>query len=65
MVLLYLVQDHTQDLKVFFVKILEISCQDLFKDLVRSSQDLVGMYIQDLGKIFIKDYKILSMFLLK
>ena len=65
MVLLYLVQDHTQDLKVFFVKILEISCQELIKDLVRSSQDLVGMYIQDLGKIFIKDYKILSMFLLK
>ena len=54
------VQDLTPDLKVFLGRILESSCQEHFKNLAKSSQDLVGIYIQDLGKIFIKSCRILS-----
>ena len=34
-------QDLAQDLKVFLVKILETSCEELIKNLVRFSHDLV------------------------
>ena len=57
------IQDLTQDLKVFFAKILETSCQQLIKNLAISSQDLIGINIQDLGKI-LRSYRILSIPLL-
>ena len=34
------------DLKVFLTKILETSCQELTNILARSSQDLIGIYVQ-------------------
>ena len=51
MILQDLAQNLTQDLKVFFATILKNSYQELIKNLARSSQDLVGIYIHNLGKI--------------
>ena len=65
MILQDLVEDLTQALTVFFAKILETSCQELIKNFAKSSEDLVGTYIQDLGKILIRSCKNLSKFLLK
>ena len=65
MILQDLVENLTQDLKAFIGKILESSCQELIKNLAKSAQDLVGIYIQDLDRILIKSYRILSIFLLK
>ena len=62
MILQDLVENLTQDLKAFIGKILESSC---IKNLAKSAQDLVGIYIQDLDRILIKSYRILSIFLLK
>ena len=60
-----LVQDLTQDLKVFLDKIHETFCQQIIKNLARYFQDLVGIYVQDLGKIVMRSYRILYIFLLK
>ena len=52
MILQDLVQDNTQVLKVFLGKALKNSFQELIKNEAKSSQDLIGMYVQDLGKIY-------------
>ena len=55
-----------QDLKLYLAKILEIACKEVtgIKNLARSSQDFVGIYVQDLGKI-LRSYRILPKFFLK
>ena len=65
MILQDLVENLTQDLKAFIGKILESSWQELIKNLAKPAQDLVAIYIQDLDRILIKSYRILSTFLLK
>ena len=65
MILQDVIQDLWQNLKIFLTKILETSCQELIQDLAKSSQDLVGIYIQDLGSILKRSYRILPISLLK
>ena len=65
MILQDVIQDLWQNLKIFLTKIPETSCQELIQDLAKSSQDLVGIYIQDLGNILKRSYRILPISLLK
>ena len=65
MILQDFLEDLTQDCKVFLGKILDISCQELTKNLAKSSHNFVGMFVQDLGKILGRSYMILSIFVLK
>ena len=46
-----LLQDFTPDLTVFLGKILKLSCQEFINNLGKCSEDPVGIYIQDLGKV--------------
>ena len=43
-----------QDLKVFLSKIFESLCQELIKNLAKSSRFLAGIYIKNLSKTLIK-----------
>ena len=63
MILQDLVQDLTKKLKVFLATIFETSCQELIKNLSRYSQYRIGIYIQYLGKIKIRSYIILHIYL--
>ena len=58
-------QSLIQDIKVLLTKTLATSCQELIKNLPRSSADFVGIYIHDLGKFLIKSYRTLPILLLK
>ena len=64
-VLQYLAQSLIQDIKVLLTKTLATSCQELIKNLPRSSADFVGIYVHDLGKFLIKSYRTLPILLLK
>ena len=54
MILQDLLQDLTEDRKVFHTKILETSCQELIKNLARFSQDLVRRSFRGLGKTLVR-----------